>query len=70
MFQINEIMTTLPYSIPEKEKSVLFDKALSSLTEHHYQNCSEYKSILDTLNYNRNASYGYVQFPFLPVRLF
>jgi len=70
MFQINKIMTTLPYSVPEKEKSLLFDKALSSLTEHHYQNCSEYKSILDTLNYNRNASYGYVQFPFLPVRLF
>ena len=63
-------MTTLPYSVPEKEKSLLFDKALSSLTEHHYQNCSEYKSILDTLNYNPNASYGYVQFPFLPVRLF
>ena len=43
MFQINEIITVLPYSVPEKEKSLLFDKALSALTDHHYQNCTEYK---------------------------
>ncbi|SVB63751.1 uncharacterized protein METZ01_LOCUS216605, partial [marine metagenome] len=70
MFQINEIIATLPYSLSQKEKSVLFNAALRSLTDHHYQHCSEYKSILDALKYDRNASYSYDQFPFLPVRLF
>ncbi len=63
-------MTTLPFSVPEKEKSLLFDEALRSLTDHHYRHCSEYKTILDTLKYNRNTSYSYEEFPFLPVRLF
>ena len=70
VFNINDIMTTLPFSVPEKEKSLLFDEALRLLTDHHYRYCSEYKSILDTLKYNRNTSYSYEEFPFLPVRLF
>ncbi|SVE20167.1 uncharacterized protein METZ01_LOCUS473021, partial [marine metagenome] len=70
MFKINEIMTTPPFSLSKKEKSILFKEALSSLTNHHYQHCSEYKSILDALKYHQDASHSYDQFPFLPVRLF
>ena len=70
MFKINEIMTTPPFSLSKKEKSILFKEALSSLTNHHYQHCTEYKSILDALKYNRGSSYSYDQFPYLPVRLF
>ena len=70
LFQINEIIATLPFSLSKKEKSVLFDTALRSLTDHHYQHCSEYKSILDALKYHQDASHSYDQFPFLPVRLF
>ena len=69
MFQINEIMTTPPFSLSQKEKSILFNKAMSSLTNHHYRHCSKYKSILDALKYNRGSSYSYDQFPYLPVRL-
>jgi len=70
MFQINEILSTSPFSLSKKEKSILFKEALSSLTNHHYQNCTEYKSILKGLNYNREVSYSINQFPFLPIRLF
>ncbi len=63
-------MTTPPFSIPEKEKSLLFDEALRSLTDYHYQHCEKYKFILDALKYNPNTSYSFDQFPFLPVRLF
>jgi len=70
MFQINEIMTTQPFSLSKKEKSVLFNDALRSLTDHHYQHCPEYKSILDALKYHQDASLSYDQFPFLPVRIF
>ena len=70
MFQINEILTTPPFSLSKKEKLILFNEAMSSLTNHHYRHCSKYKSILDALKYNRSASYRYDQFPYLPVRLF
>lgn len=70
MFQINEIMTTPPFSLSKKEKSVLLNEAMNSLTNHHYQHCSKYKSILDALKYNRDACYSYDQLPYLPVRLF
>ena len=70
MFQINKILRIQPFSLPKKEKSILFNEAMSSLTNHHYRHCSKYKSILDALKYNRNASYSYDQFPYLPVRLF
>ena len=70
MFQINEIMSTSPFSLSKKEKLILFKEALSSLTNHHYQHCTEYKSILEALKYDRKTNHNYNQFPFLPVRLF
>ena len=70
LFRINKIIATLPYSLSKKKKSVLFNVALRSLTDHHYQHCSEYKSILDALKYQQGATHSYDQFPFLPVRLF
>ncbi len=70
LFQINEIIATLPFSLSKKDKSALFNTALRSLTDHHYQHCSEYKSILDALKYQKDASHSYDQFPFLPVQLF
>jgi hypothetical protein len=63
-------MSTPPFSIPEKEKTLLYNRALRSLNDHHYRNCSEYKSILDALKYNQENNNSYHQFPFLPVRLF
>ena len=70
MFQINEIMTIPPFSVPKEDKALLYNKALSSLTKHHYRNCSIYKTILDAFKYSHNDSYSYDQLPFLPVRLF
>jgi len=70
MFQINEILTKAPFSLSKIEKSNLFGEALFSLNSHHYQNCPEYKSILDALKYNQKTNYNYEQFPFLPINLF
>jgi|ETNmetMinimDraft_2_1059921.scaffolds.fasta_scaffold05214_3 phenylacetate-coenzyme A ligase PaaK-like adenylate-forming protein len=70
MFQINKIMTSPPFSITNKEKSILFNEAMRSLTNHHYQHCSKYKSIFNALKYHQDACHSYDQFPFLPVRLF
>ena len=70
MFQINEIITKEPFSLSKNEKSVLFNNAINSLTNFHYQNCSKYKSILDALKYNQDVFYDFDQCPYLPVRLF
>ncbi len=70
MFQINEIMTKGPFSLSKNEKSILFNEAINTLTNFHYQNCSKYESILDALKYNQDEFYNLDQFPYLPVRLF
>jgi hypothetical protein len=70
MFKINEIMKKQPFSIPEKERANLFNRGLRYLNSHHYENCLEYKAILDAFNYDQDNNHSYDQFPFLPVRLF
>jgi len=70
MFQINEILKKAPFSLSKIEKSNLFGEALFSLNSHHYQNCSEYKSILDAMKYDNKTNYNYEQLPFLPINLF
>ena len=70
MFQINEILKKTPFSLSKIEKSNLFGEALFSLNSHHYQNCPEYKSILDALKYDQKTNYNYEQCPFLPINLF
>ena len=70
MFKINELIETPPFSLSKKEKLILFNNALPILTNHHYQQCSEYQSILDSLKFDHSASYRFDQFPFLPVSIF
>ena len=70
MFQINKILTKAPFSLSKTEKTKLFGEALFSLNSHHYKNCSEYKSILDALKYDKKTNYDYEQLPFLPINLF
>ena len=53
----------------EKKREVLTDR-LNSLTRHHYENCREYRSILDALSYDIKAEIPYDSIPFLPVRIF
>jgi len=63
-------MAIPPFSIVKKEKTLLYNRALKFLNDHHFWNCSEYRSILNVLKYNSDKSYRNDQFPFLPVRLF
>ncbi len=65
-----EEMNIPPYSLDKKEKTDFLNKQLISLTKIHYQNCPEYKKILDSLSFNVDAISDYTQIPFLPVRLF
>ena len=70
LFNINELMMTHPYSVNERDKSIIYNRALKFLNEYHYQNCSEYKSIVDMLNSSKTEDSNYDEFIFLPVSLF
>ncbi|MBI88590.1 MAG: acyl-protein synthetase [Candidatus Marinimicrobia bacterium] len=59
-----------PYSLQKDEKEKLLNGFLSKLTKHHYNNCYEYKRILDALDYDLKESKKIADIPFLPVRLF
>jgi phenylacetate-coenzyme A ligase PaaK-like adenylate-forming protein len=70
VFSLTEIQDIAPFSLDRAEKEALYLRALSWLSQHHYDKCSGYQRILDVLNVDP-AQVGTVQdVPFIPVRLF
>ncbi|MBC3804833.1 acyl-protein synthetase [Acetobacterium fimetarium] len=71
MIDYEKILNIPPYAYDKKEKEAFLTEILKDLTKHHYQNCSQYKGILDALNFNSEAGIrSYQDIPFLPVSLF
>lgn len=70
MVDYNELLTIAPYSLPKEEKNKLLTERLLELTEYHYDNCKEYRQILDCLSFHANKVKDYYDLPFLPVSLF
>ena len=66
----SEISNISPYSIKSKEKREILNHILIGLTRHHYNNCAEYRKILEAINFNIESESDYYSLPFLPVRLF
>lgn len=59
-----------PYSLDKNEKRTLLSERIMKLTRFHYNNCEEYKNILDTLGFGVETERDYDEIPFLPVSLF
>ena len=51
-------------------KNSLFVDEINKLTMYHYNNCKQYKIILDTLNFSPSKNYPLNEIPYLPVRIF
>ncbi len=66
----DEILTIEPYSLNKDDKKELLNKRLSELTRYHYENCDEYRRMLDAFHYDVTNKSAYENIPFLPVRLF
>ena len=66
----DDIIDILPYSLDAEEKNRLLTKRLVALTEHHRENCGEYRRMLDAIGYDAGTVKSYKDLPFLPVRLF
>lgn len=69
-FILDEIMDLDPYSLKKEEKRKLFTKALTNLTQFHYDNCPEYRKVLDILKYIPGREMTPEDVPMIPVRLF
>ena len=70
MFDPIELMGGKPYDLAQNEKRPLIERGLNELTRHHYENCPEYKAMLDGLGYDLPENHTIEEFPILPVRLF
>lgn len=68
---LDELLTLKPYSLDQKEKDIILTEMLAELTIHHYQNCIEYRNILDAIGFDPYKGItDYAELPMLPVRLF
>lgn len=70
MINYNELLEIEPYALGKSEKHALLTKILGELTSYHYNNCPEYKKILNAESFSPQDISSYYHIPFLPVRLF
>ena len=67
---LDDILQVPPYSLDHRKKERLLTERLMGLTEHHRENCPEYRAILGAMGYDCGEVRTYKDLPFLPVRLF
>tara|TARA_Y100000591_G_scaffold83228_1_gene70183 strand:- start:151 stop:1233 length:1083 start_codon:yes stop_codon:yes gene_type:complete len=67
---INDFLNLEPYSLNKEEKTNFFNTYLNYLTKYHYNHCTKYKNIIDSLSFDIKKTVSYDEIPFLPVRLF
>ncbi|EPY07895.1 acyl-protein synthetase, LuxE [Paenibacillus alvei TS-15] len=59
-----------PYSMASSEKASFLKDELTRLTGYHYENCKEYKNIIDAFPDEKKNFCEVTEVPYLPVRLF
>jgi phenylacetate-coenzyme A ligase PaaK-like adenylate-forming protein len=67
---IDELLSMEPYSLAKPDKQRLLTKSLVELTQFHYQNCPQYRGMLDAYGYDPSCINSYMDLLPLPVRLF
>ena len=68
---LDELIKIKPYSLHQDEKSKLLTEMLSDLTVYHYENCKEYRNILNGIGFDPYSKVNnYDELPMLPVRIF
>lgn len=68
---LDELIKIKPYSLAKEEKSAILTQMLAELTVHHYENCRQYRNILNGLGFHPYDEIShYSELPMMPVRLF
>lgn len=66
----DQLLSLRPYSVRPHSLQQLFLDDLNKLSDHHYNNCREYRHIVDEVFDHRNTVNNLSDLPFLPVSLF
>ena len=67
---IEKIHAQFSSNMSECVRSELVFESLTSLTQHHYESCGEYKMLLDSFGYDARKIQSLSDLPFLPVTIF
>ena len=67
---LEELFEIPPYSLDDKQKQKALTNNLRTLTLFHYQNCPQYRQILDMMSFDVSKVNTCEDLPFIPVRLF
>lgn len=59
-----------PFALDRESKKLLLLSTLQELTFFHYENCSGYRNILNSIKFDIEKMNEYEDLPFIPVRLF
>lgn len=70
MQSIDQLLEVNPYELDKVSKREYLNTRLHELTRHHYENCDEYRRMVDAYGLDINNLPDYDKLPFLPVRLF
>ena len=70
MFALADLLDLPPFSLPQVDKNDLYVRALSDLTDYHYERCLPYRRLLDVLGFAPGQMKNVEDVPFIPVRLF
>lgn len=67
---LNQWLEYKPYELKRSEKEKRMTAYMRELCQHHYENCPEYRFVLDMLGVGIETIGSVSDVPFLPVRLF
>ena len=67
---VDEILDIQPFSLGKADKEKLLDATLTSLSRHHYACCAPYRKMMNSIGFDPERDYHYVDLMFLPVQLF
>jgi phenylacetate-coenzyme A ligase PaaK-like adenylate-forming protein len=70
MMDFSELLEISPYSLNKQEKSDLLLRRLEDLTNLHYENCEQYRRMIDAFQYNRHNIATLEDLPMVPVQMF
>jgi phenylacetate-coenzyme A ligase PaaK-like adenylate-forming protein len=67
---MDELKNVPVFSFSKRKKREIYVRLMNKLVNHHYRKCTEYKRVLDILEYDLSVEHDLVDIPFIPARLF
>ena len=67
---ITELPDIKPYSLGKVKKKNFLNQFLTSLSRHHYNCCTPYRKMMDSIGFDPAKDYHFTDLMFLPVQLF